>query len=72
MKNILIVNGVFFIKTGLGGVVGYHVSLTSHVGHTEGPEFKPRLSHNKPELERASFLFVFVLLMIFFLPRFFF
>jgi hypothetical protein len=30
----------------LGGVVGYHVSLTRHSpSDTEGPEFKPRLSH---------------------------
>lgn len=28
---------------GLGGVVGYHISLTC-VSNTEGPEFKPRLS----------------------------
>jgi hypothetical protein len=31
----------------LGGVVGYHVSLTRHSpSDTEGPEFKPRLSHH--------------------------
>ncbi|OAK94070.1 hypothetical protein IQ06DRAFT_89626 [Phaeosphaeriaceae sp. SRC1lsM3a] len=41
----------------LGGVVGYHVSLTRHSpSDTEGPEFKPRLSH---QIALAGFLFCF-------------
>lgn len=45
----------------LGGVVGYHVSLTS-VSSTEGPEFKPRLSQSNRTseflTERASGLYI--------------
>jgi hypothetical protein len=41
----------------LGGVVGYHVSLTRHSpSDTEGPEFKPRLSHYK----RSRALFTYL------------
>jgi hypothetical protein len=50
-----------FYTNRLGGVVGYHVSLTRHLAafHTEGREFEPPLSHFKSS--QASF-FVFVVL----------
>jgi hypothetical protein len=44
----------------LGGVVGYHVSLTRHSpSDTEGPEFKPRLSQQSPS--QALFLLLHAL-----------